>query len=155
MKRSVRFATYSLLMGNVLVFHGQTRKDAESRNTVAYLCGKLVHVDSRRAEKWGTTYHTSPLPNVLINLYPRDKTPCCGNLTAVEQITTGTGGEFTFRKAQPGAYWFVTTVGDHEFKLPLQLVRPNATSTTCQNQEFEIEDSGKDPDFKDGRISLI
>jgi hypothetical protein len=138
----VRVAACGLLIANVVVLQGQTPKDAESRNTVAYLCGNLVHVDSRRAEKWGTTYHTSPLPNVLINLYPRDKKPCCGNLKAVEQITSGTGGEFAFRKAKPRTYWFVTTIGGHEFKLPLQLVRPNAISTTCRNQEFEIEDSG-------------
>ena len=143
MSKTVRVAACGLLIANIFVLQGQTPKDAEDRNTVALVCGKLVHVDSRRAEKWGRTYHTSPLPNVLINLYPRDKKPCCGNLKAVEQNTSGTGGEFTFHKAKPGAYWFVTTVGGHEFKLPLQLVRPNATSTTCRNQEFEIEDSGK------------
>ncbi len=140
MRKLLRFTMCALLMGNVVALQGESHKDAEA---VSYLCGKLIHLDSRTAGGHGATVdHTSPLPNVVIKLYLRDKTPCCENLKAIEQVTTGTRGEFTITDAKPGAYWLVVTVGGRDSKLPLRLVRPTAISTACQNQEFEIADSG-------------
>jgi hypothetical protein len=128
-------------MGNVVALQGESHKDTE---TVGYLCGKLIHLDSRTAGGHGATLdRTSPLPNVAIRLYRRESSPCCGTLEVQGKTKTGTGGEFAFADAKPGAYWLLATVGGREFKLRLRLVRPTATSTACQNQDFEIEDSGK------------
>jgi len=136
-----RFAACVFLFGNVVLSEGQAPKDLE---TVGYICGKLVHLDKReKVPRGGTLEHTSPLPNVAIKLYPRDKTPCCETLKPIEEVATGSDGAFTFADAKSGRYWLVPKVGNREFKLALRLVRPDASSTTCRLQEFEIDDSGK------------
>jgi hypothetical protein len=140
-KQLARFAACVFLIGTVVLLEGQAPKDFE---TVGNLCGKLVHLDKReKVPRGGTLEHTSPLPNVAIKLYPRDKTPCWKTLKPKEEVATGSDGAFTFAHAKPGRYWLVPKVGNREFKLALRLVRPDGTNTACRLQEFEIEDSGK------------
>jgi hypothetical protein len=136
----LRLATCVVLVSNVALLHGQTRKASK---TVDYLCGKLTHVDSREAGGHGAILeHTSRLPNVVISLYSRDKGTCCGDQKVIERVTTGKSGEFTFANAKSGAYWLVATVINRQFTLALRLARPTATSAPCQLQEFEIFDCG-------------
>ena len=148
MSNLFRLATCVLLVGSVVMLRAQTRKATE---TVGYLCGKLVHVDSRETGSHGTILeHTSPLPNVVIALYARDKSPCSGDQKVVERVTTGKSGEFTLANTKSGAYWLVATVSNRQFTLALHLARPTATSSQCRLQEFEISDSG---DFRLTRMA--
>jgi hypothetical protein len=85
------------LIGNTAALCAQAHSGDKSRNTVGYLCGQLLHVDSRIAGGYGSILeHTSPLPNIALKVFSRDKRPCCANLQVVQQSTTATTAGFNF-----------------------------------------------------------
>jgi hypothetical protein len=113
--------------------------------TIDQACGQLLHVDRRVPGRvaGAELLDTSVLPNIVIKLYRRNDKRCCEDSQFVQEVTTGVEGNFKFQPTPPGRYWLATTVGGREYKLPFRLPQLNKVNTSCSDQQFEVDDSGK------------
>jgi len=79
-----------------------------------------------------------PLSRVRIRLFS-PSIDCCALVTPVAEVTTGSDGNFQFRKLEPGDYWLVAAIEHAEYKVLVRYAPGKKASTKCSTFLYVLE----------------
>jgi len=108
-------------------------------NSVNRACGRVTFTETVGTQ-W-SYFHSTPraIPDTPVFLYRRaSHEKCCTVEATVSKTVTGVNGQFEFKGAAPGQYWFVVLVGKKKYKLPITLTSAVA-NTDCSKLTYEVD----------------
>jgi len=132
------------IAGTVAAPQGNSKK--ETTQTVSQLCGKLLHAEDIPVKGRQNTFDhkTRALKGIKVQLLEwAESGDFCKGLRTVSEKRSGRGGRFEFKNVDPGRYWIVTTVGGHEYKMPLRYEKQEGDPVSCSDLFYEVKDSGE------------
>ena len=88
--------------------------------SVDRMCGKLVSIGGSRQKGTANSsqQEVKTVSHARLQLFsPSANADCCALMTPVAEAVTGRDGEFQFKRAEPGDYWLVASIGGTAYKL--------------------------------------
>jgi hypothetical protein len=104
------------------------------------ICGRLVSVETVAQQGPATSAREElrPLSRVRIRLFS-PSIDCCALVTPVAEVTTGSDGNFQFRKPEPGDYWVAAKIDNAEYKVMVRYVGGKKGSSQCSDYLYAFE----------------
>jgi len=133
---------WKLLAFVLLLGFSRPANSADTTEPVAVdgVCGRLVSIG--QVPEKGTTNsapkEVKPLPHIRIRLFS-PSIDCCALVTPVAEVTTGSDGNFQFRKLEPGDYWLVAAIEHAEYKVSVRYAPGKKASTKCSTFLYVLE----------------
>ena len=140
------------LTANRPQFEWHTRDDdwvdagTEEGNSLTRICGRLNRTFLIRTKDPSVVdYKHKGLRKVRVALYNRKPAlKCCTAADLFQELMTGRGGKFEFKKVPVGAYWLAATVQGQTYKLPVSLQRRKEdTAKLCSDNLFSLSEEGE------------
>jgi hypothetical protein len=133
-------------------FEWHTRDDGwvdvgtDEDNTLTRICGRLNRTFLIKTKDPSVVdYKHKGLRDVRVVLYNRKPAlKCCTATDLLQELVTGRGGKFEFKKVPTGAYWLAATVEGQTYKLPVRLQRrKEETEKLCSDNLFSLSEEGE------------
>jgi len=133
-------------------FEWHTRDDGwvdagtDEDNTLPRICGSLNRTFLIKTKDPSVVHDKHEgLRKVRVALYSRKPAlKCCTAADLLQELLTGRGGKFEFKKVPDGAYWLVVALDGNMYALPIRL-RPKKgePDRLCSNNLFSINEDGE------------